>query len=123
MDKTVYAPVCETHTVSPQTAQNAKKRLPPDGDVRSLAALYKVFGDETRIKILCCLYENELCVCDIAAALEMTVSAISHQLRLLKSSGLVKYRRNGRSIYYSLADSHVETILMQGTEHISEDRK
>ena len=85
-----------------------------------LVELFKVFGDSTRIKILCVLLETELCVGDIAEKLSMTHSAISHQLRVLKQSKLIKYRRDGKSIYYSLADDHVRTILQQGMTHIEE---
>ena len=85
-----------------------------------LAEVFKVFGDSTRIKILYVLFEAELCVCDIAQLLNMTQSAISHQLRILKQNRLVKNRRDGKSVFYSLADSHVKTIISQGMEHIQE---
>lgn len=85
-----------------------------------LADLFKIFGDPTRIRILYALSCQELCVCDIAQALGMTQSAISHQLRVLKQIHLVKYRREGKIIYYSLADSHVRTILAQGLDHVME---
>ena len=85
-----------------------------------LAEVFKVFGDSTRIKILYLLFEAELCVCDIAQLLNMTQSAISHQLRILKQNRLVKNRRDGKSVFYSLADSHVKTIISQGMEHIQE---
>lgn len=85
-----------------------------------LAELFKVFGDTTRIKILYVLIENELCVNDIAEQLNMTQSAISHQLRILKQAKLIKYRREGKSMFYSLADDHVRTILDQGITHIEE---
>lgn len=83
-----------------------------------LANLFKVFGDPTRIRILNTLIQGELCVQDIADELSMTQSAISHQLRLLKQSALVKFRRDGKTIYYSLADDHVATIMNQGLEHV-----
>ena len=83
-----------------------------------LAELYKVLGDSTRIRILDLLSRQELCVQDIADGLNMTQSAISHQLRILKQAALVKWRREGKSIFYSLADDHVQTILCQGLEHI-----
>ena len=86
----------------------------------SLAELFKVFGDPTRIRILYALSAGELCVCDIASVLNMSQSAISHQLRVLKQNHLVKFRREGKTLYYSLADSHVETILNQGLEHVQE---
>lgn len=85
-----------------------------------VAELFKVFGDPTRIRILHALSDRELCVQEIADQLEMTQSAISHQLRILKQSFLVKFRRDGKTIYYSLADDHVFTILMQGLEHVCE---
>ena len=86
-----------------------------------LAELFKVFGDSTRIQILFVLFEAEVCVCDLAEALHMTQSAISHQLRILKQNKLVKSRREGKSVFYSLADGHVRTIIAQGQEHIEED--
>lgn len=85
-----------------------------------VAELFKVFGDTTRIKILFVLFEEEMCVCDLAQALNMTQSAISHQLKILKQSRLVKSRREGKSMFYSLADEHVKTIIAQGFEHIEE---
>lgn len=85
-----------------------------------LAELYKIFGDSTRIRILYALFEKELCVNDIAKSLDMTVSAVSHQLRILKTSRLVKSRREGKSAYYSLSDEHVKFILALGLEHINE---
>lgn len=88
--------------------------------LQRLAELYKIFGDTTRIRILYALTNQELCVCDIAAVLNMSQSAISHQLRVLKQSCLVKFRREGKTIFYSLADSHVATILSQGMEHVCE---
>ena len=93
----------------------------PDEDLLyDLAELYKVFGDSTRIKILYVLFEAEMCVCDIAQLLTMTQSAISHQLRVLKQSKLVDYRKDGKTVFYSLADDHVKTIIGQGLDHISE---
>ena len=93
----------------------------PDEDLLyDLAELYKVFGDSTRIKILYVLFEAEMCVCDIAMLLNMTQSAISHQLRVLKQSKLVDYRKDGKTVFYSLADDHVKTIIGQGLDHISE---
>lgn len=94
--------------------------MPEDETLYDLAELFKVFGDCTRIKILYVLFESEMCVCDLAQLLSMTQSAISHQLRSLKQSKLVKSRREGKTIFYSLADSHVRTIINQGMEHIFE---
>ena len=94
--------------------------MPDDEVLYELADLFRVFGDSTRIKILYVLFESEMCVCDIAQLLNMNQSAISHQLRVLKQSKLVKYRRDGKTVFYSLADGHVRTILGQGMEHVAE---
>ncbi len=89
-------------------------------EIYDLADLFKLFSDSTRIRILYLLYENEYCVCDIAQSLNMTQSAVSHQLKLLKQGRLIKGRRDGKQIYYSLADEHVVTIIDMGMEHILE---
>lgn len=89
--------------------------------VENLAELFKVFGDATRLRILFVLADGEKCVCDIAAGLNMTQSAVSHQLKILKQNKLIKNRREGKSIFYSLADDHVRTIVAQGLEHVEED--
>ena len=94
--------------------------MPEEETLFDLAELFKVFGDSTRIRILYLLFESEMCVCDIAQLLGMTQSAISHQLQVLKKSKLVKYRRQGKTVFYSLADAHVRAIIGQGMEHISE---
>ena len=98
----------------------APECMPDEELLYELADLFKVFGDTTRIKILYSLFESEMCVCAIADLLGMTQSAISHQLRILKQSKLVKSRREGKSVFYSLADGHVRTIIAQGREHIEE---
>ena len=95
--------------------------MPEETELYDLAELFKVFGDSTRIRILFVLFEAEVCVCDLAQALNMTQSAISHQLKILKQNNLVKSRRQGKSIFYSLADDHVRTIISMGREHIEED--
>ena len=95
--------------------------MPEETELYDLAELFKVFGDSTRIRILYVLSEYEECVGDIAQILNMTQSAISHQLRILKQNKLVKVRRDGKQIYYSLADDHVRVILAMGKEHIEED--
>lgn len=95
-------------------------KMPEEEILYDLAELFKVFGDSTRIKILYVLFESEMCVCDIAQLLNMSQSAISHQLRVLKQSQLVKYRREGKTVFYSLADNHVRTIINQGMEHVAE---
>lgn len=95
-------------------------KMPDEEILCDLSELFKVFGDSTRIKILYVLFESEMCVCDIAQLLGMTQSAISHQLRVLKQNHLVKYRREGKTVFYSLADEHVRTIINQGLEHVEE---
>ena len=109
--------VCEVHQ---DIVQAVRTQLPDEEQLYDLAELYKVFGDSTRIKILYVLFESEMCVCDIAQLLSMTQSAISHQLRVLKQSRLVKFRREGKTVFYSLNDRHVEQIINQGMEHITE---
>ncbi len=88
--------------------------------IEKMAAFYKIFGDPTRVRILCALDKSELCVCDLSALLEMNVSAVSHQLKLLRESDLVKTRRDGKEVYYSLSDEHVQKIIECGMEHILE---
>ena len=100
------------------------KNNTPDLDILfSLAELFKMFGDTTRIRIMCALFENELCVCDIAEVLGMGQSAVSHQLRLLRTANLVKVRRDGKSSFYSLDDEHIQKIYELGLDHILEKRK
>lgn len=94
--------------------------IPQAEEIAAMAELFKLFGDPTRLKILLALQQQELCVCDLAELISMNQSAVSHQLRLLKQGRLVKNRREGKSVFYSLADSHVMTMLAQGMEHISE---
>ena len=103
-----------------QVVDEVRDHLPDDTDLFDLAEFYKVFGDSTRIKILYVLFESEMCVGGIAQLLNMTMSAISHQLRVLKGARLVKQRREGKTVFYSLADDHVRTIIGMGMEHISE---
>lgn len=111
---------CEEKTIHPEQVDSVVKDLPPDEMLFDLAELFKIFGDSTRIKILYVLFESELCVCDIAAVLGMSQSAISHQLRTIKQARLVKNRREGKTIYYSLADDHVKTIIGMAIEHLEE---
>ena len=107
-------------TVDDDTVNSIEEKMPIESELYELADLFKVFGDSTRIKILYVLYENEMCVFDIAKILNMTQSAISHQLRVLKQNRLVKYRKEGKTVLYTLADEHVFTILSQGIEHVEE---
>lgn len=96
------------------------EQQPDDEILYDLAELFKVFGDSTRIKILYAMFEHELCVNDIARLLNLSQSSVSHQLRILKTSKLVKFRRDGKSIYYSLDDEHVRAIISMGMEHVEE---
>ena len=111
---------CDTNEVHEDLLKIVKKTMPDETELYDLAELFKVFGDSTRIRILFVLFEAEVCVCDLAQVLNMTQSAISHQLKILKQNKLVKSRREGKSIFYSLADDHVRTIIAQGCEHIEE---
>ena len=113
---------CTCLTIHEDVVDKIKKIMPQEETLYDLAELFKVFGDSTRIKILCVLFETEMCVCDIAAVLNMTQSAISHQLRVLKNARLVKYRKEGKVVYYSLDDLHVKQIFDQGLIHIKELR-
>ena len=114
------APKCVCEELHPEKIARAAVQMPNDEELFALADLYKIFSDSTRLRILYVLYDTELCVCDIAELCDISVSAISHQLRLLKQSRLVKFRKQGKSVFYSLADDHIHTILSQGMEHIGE---
>ncbi|MGE4276612.1 MAG: ArsR/SmtB family transcription factor [Lawsonibacter sp.] len=113
-------PCCEENLIHQGTVEQVRSLLPEDEVLYDLAELFKIFGDSTRVKILYALLEAELCVCDIAKLMEVSQSAVSHQLRVLKSSKLVKFRREGKTVFYSLADEHVIRIISQGMEHILE---
>ena len=113
-------PSCEYMHAHDEIIKKVEKNMPDETLLYDLAEIFKVFGDSTRIKILYCLFEAEMCVCDIATLLEMTTSAISHQLKVLKQARLVKFRREGKTVFYSLADDHVRTIIGMGMEHICE---
>ena len=112
--------VCEQHEVHAELLKIINEKMPDDEKLFDLAELFKMFGDSTRMKILFVLFESEACTCDLAEVLKMTSSAISHQLKTLQRAKLVKSRRDGRTVYYSLADEHVRTIISQGMEHIEE---
>ncbi|MDD3305966.1 MAG: metalloregulator ArsR/SmtB family transcription factor [Acetobacterium sp.] len=111
---------CDCHTIHETVVNDVRDHMPNEDDLIDLADLFKVFGDSTRVKILCALFQAEMCVCDIAVLLGMTKSSISHQLRVLKQSKLVKNRKDGKVVYYSLADDHVKTIFDQGLAHVTE---
>ena len=112
---------CSEECVHEDLLKIVNDTMPEETELYDLAELFKVFGDSTRIRILFVLFEAEVCVCDLAEALHMTQSAISHQLRILKQNKLVNSRREGKSFFYSLADGHVRTIIAQGREHIEEN--
>ncbi len=114
------APRCDYIHAHPELIKTVTSQMPDEELLYDLAELFKIFGDSTRIKILYVLLESEMCVCDIAQLLNMTQSAISHQLRILKQSRLVKFRREGKTIFYSLQDDHVYSILSQGMDHLQE---
>ena len=114
------APGCDFLFVHQEIVDRVNREMPAEETLFDLAELFKIFGDSTRVRILYVLFESEMCVCDIAALLGMTQSAISHQLRALKSARLVKSRREGKTVFYSLADDHVKAIINQGLEHVSE---
>ena len=111
---------CESHEVHKDLLKIVNEKLPSETELYDLAELFKVFGDTTRMRILYSLFESELCVCAIAELLGMTQSAISHQLKVLRENKLVASRREGKTIYYFLADDHVRTIIGQGFEHLTE---
>ena len=111
---------CGFLCVHEDVVKKVTSQMPPDEMLYDLAELFKMFADSTRVKILYALFESELCVCDIARVLNLTQSAVSHQLRILKGGKLVKYRREGKTVFYSLADDHVRSIINQGMDHISE---
>ena len=120
MEDRYNADCCDLLCTHEDIIKNVRDNLPDEDTLFDLTELFRIFGDSTRIRILYVLFEAEMCVCDIAALLGMTQSAISHQLRALKSARLVKGRREGKTVFYSLADDHVKTIINQGLEHIAE---
>ena len=120
IEREVQEGVCEFMHVHDEIVDKVEKVMPQEQELLDLAEFFKVFGDSTRIKILYALSQSEMCVCDIAALLGLTQSAVSHQLRALKNVRLVKSRREGKTVFYSLADDHVKTIIDQGLEHVRE---
>ena len=111
---------CDLICTHQDVVDRVRREMPGEDTLYDLCELFRIFGDSTRIRILYVLFEAEMCVCDIAALLGMTQSAISHQLRALKNARLVKARREGKTVFYSLADDHVKTIIDQGLEHVAE---
>ena len=112
--------ICQVHSIHPEKVEKVRKRLKDDSSLQDLSGLFKMLGDHTRIRILHTLSIDELCVCDLAAILNMSQSAISHQLRILRTGKIIKYRKEGKNVFYSLEDGHISTLLSQGMEHIVE---
>ena len=113
--------VCQAHEVHKDAVERASEFMPDPETVEQLADFFKIFGDGTRVKIMLALDAGEMCVCDISETLGMSMSAVSHQLRMLRDAHLVTSRREGRSIYYSLCDDHVKTVLETALEHVGEE--
>ncbi|MEZ4358028.1 MAG: metalloregulator ArsR/SmtB family transcription factor [Eubacteriales bacterium] len=111
---------CDCNVIHEDVVNEVRAHMPKEEELFNLADLFRVFGDSTRVRILCALFRSEMCVCDIAALLGMTKSSISHQLRILKQAKLVKYRREGKIVFYSLDDEHVKNIFDQGLQHVTE---
>jgi len=120
VQKSLSAERCDCEVIHEEVVNKVRGKMPQEETLYDLAELFKMFGDTTRIRILWALDEAEMCVCDIAALLNMTQSAISHQLRILKQAKLVRNRKEGKVVYYSLDDEHVRLIFDQGLAHISE---
>jgi ArsR family transcriptional regulator len=119
-NKNTFIELCDFPVIHEEVVNKVRKDMPKEETLYDLAELFKVFGDTTRIKILYALSASEMCVCDMAALLSMTQSAVSHQLRVLKQARLIKFRRNGKVVYYSLDDEHIQQIFNQGLDHINE---
>jgi DNA-binding transcriptional ArsR family regulator len=113
-------PVCDCDVIHEEAVNEVRKNLSDKEEYIELAALFKLFGDGTRVQILHALEQREMCVCDIAALLDLTKSAVSHQLKALRLANLVKFRREGQIVFYSLADDHVKEIIDMGFEHLRE---
>ena len=111
---------CNCNIIHEDVVNKVKDAIPDDEVLYDLAELFKAFGDSTRVKIICALFESDMCVCDLAAILGVSQSAVSHQLRTLKASRLVKFRREGKIVYYSLDDEHIKNIFNEGFKHITE---
>jgi len=121
MEKIINTDSCNCTIIHEDVVDRVRVDMPEEENLYNLADLFKVLGDSTRVRILSALFQAEMCVCDIAALLNMSQSAISHQLRVLKQARLVKNRRDGKVVYYSLEDDHVKSIFDQGLIHINEN--
>ena len=115
--------LCECNVIHEDVVERVRQQMPEEAPVYEVSELFKVFGDSTRSRMICALRLEEMCVCDLAALLNMTQSAISHQLRILRSSRLVKSRKQGRVVYYSLDDDHISEIFSLAFTHIMEERE
>jgi ArsR family transcriptional regulator len=120
MKERIDLPTCADHHIHADIVDAGRGRMPDDETLYDLADFFKIFGDSTRISILFAIDGAPMCVCDIAALLGMTKSAVSHQLKILRSNGLVTYKRSGKNVIYSLADDHVRDIIEKALEHIKE---
>lgn len=112
--------ICECTVIHEDKVNQVSRKMLDEDKIIDLSELFKVFGDSTRMKIICALLQEELCVCDLANIIHSSISAVSHQLRILKQAKLVKYRKEGKVVYYSLSDRHVYEIFQKGCEHIEE---
>jgi DNA-binding transcriptional ArsR family regulator len=113
--------ICEVRVIHPEEVEEARKTL-PEGEVSArMAELFKAMGDRNRLRILLCLGRGEMCVCDLSATLELSESLVSHQLRVLRNLHLVRFRKEGKMVFYSLDDQHVELLLKQGLDHVREE--
>ncbi len=119
--KNIKIDVCQVQCIHPEAVNRVKDQMPSQEIMMELADFFKVFGDHTRIRILSALYQEELCVCDLVEVLGMNQSAVSHQLRVLRGAKVVKFRKDGKMVYYSLDDEHVRELLNDGLAHIQED--
>lgn len=115
--------VCDCNIIHEDAVNMAIKNRPDDKELINLSELFKILGDLTRIKIILTLDNNEMCVCDIANVLNMTKSSISHQLSILKNAGIVRYRKSGKEVYYTLDDEHINKLYEIGLEHIEHRMK
>lgn len=120
MEDQKQAECCDFICAHQNIVEKVSREMPSEDTLYDLTELFRIFGDSTRMRILYALSASEMCVCDIALLLGMTQSAISHQLKALKNTRLVKSRREGKTVFYALADSHVHTIIDQGLEHVTE---
>jgi len=117
---TEHEDVCKTNCIHTETVYSVNRSFPPEQQLQKLTNFFKIFGDFSRLKLIYALSKSELCVCDLAALLGLDQSTISHQLRILKQENVVKYRKDGKVVYYSLSDDHVQEIVEKGFVHINE---